>query len=257
MITIKLLGGAKKSFGTDLISADLDSKTIRDLLDHLLSIKPKNTLELDAKNILVAVNGVDSSALDGQDTILNPGDTVSIIPIIHGGAQRVQLKIGSTSAELFHIKHEKGKNYSFLDSLRKRFPDLVLQGISSRCILSPTHVKKIIALSLYAQKHNLLLSKKIHTDILLRFAATTQISDAIKTVGLDKTDDFTVIAIGKRSSQNKLHGYLVPHLNQPDYAKNSRHMQKLFGISKTHVSAASSSTPLEDILVEKAAILVK
>lgn len=257
MITIKLLGGAKKSFGADLISADLDNKTIRNLLDHLMSIKPKDTLELDTKNILIAVNGVDSSALSGHDTILNPGDTVSIIPIIHGGAQRVQLKIGNASAELFHIKHEKGKNYSFLDSLRKRFPDLVLEGVSSRCILSPNHAKKIIALSLYAQKHNLLLSRKLHTDILLRFAATTQISSAIKAVGLDKTDDFTIIAIGKRSSQSKLHKYLAPHISQPDYAKNARHIQKLLSISKAHISAASSKTPLEDICVEKAAILVK
>jgi hypothetical protein len=76
-------------------------------------------------------------------------------------------------------------------------------------------------------------------------------------VGIDKTDDFALIAIGKKSLQNRLHNYLAPHLQEPDYAKNSKHLQKLFKISKTHVAAANSKTPLEDILVEKAAILVK
>jgi len=119
LITIKFLGGAKKSFGTDLITADLSEITIRDLLAHLLSVKPKNTLELDTKNILVAVNGVDSSALEGQDTILHQGDTVSIIPIIHGGAQRIQFKVQNLWAEMFHLGYKKGKNYAFLDSIRK------------------------------------------------------------------------------------------------------------------------------------------
>lgn len=85
MITIKFLGGAKKSFGSESISIDSDSITVKTLLDHLISIKPENTIELDTKNILVAVNGVDSSALKGLDTLLHANDTVSIIPIIHGG----------------------------------------------------------------------------------------------------------------------------------------------------------------------------
>ncbi|MGI0004583.1 MAG: KEOPS complex subunit Cgi121, partial [Candidatus Nitrosotenuis sp.] len=240
MITIKLLGGAKKSFGTDLISAELDNKTIRDLLEHLLSIKPKNTLELDTKNILVAVNGVDSSALQGKDTSLRPGDTVNIIPVIHGGS-RIQFTIYNHPVELFSVSHQKNQNYEFLDSVRKKFPDLVLEGISSKYILSPTHAKKIIGLSLYAQKHKLLLSRKLQTDMLLRFASTTQISLAVKTVGIDGDKDFAIIAIGKKSSQNRLYEYLLPYLSSPQYAKNSKHLQHLFKISKSHLKAVYST----------------
>lgn len=85
LITVKFFGGAKKSFGTDLISVKLDYVTIRDLLKHLLSIKQQDAIDLDTKNILVAVNGVDTSALNDMDTITRAGDVVSIIPIIHGG----------------------------------------------------------------------------------------------------------------------------------------------------------------------------
>lgn len=255
MITIKFLGGAKKSFGTDLISADLDNISIRDLLAHLLSIKPKNTLELDTKNILVAVNGIDSSALEGQNTVLHSGDVISIIPIIHGGTQRFQFKIYNTWVELFSITHERGKNYNFLDLARKKFPGLVMEGVSSRCILSIMHAKKIIGLSLFAKKHNILLSKKLQTDILLRFAATTQISEAIKAVGIEGHDDFTIIAMGSKSSLNKLGGFLATHLVSIDYKKNSKSLQKQFKISKKHLDVVESKTPLEDLMVEKAAVL--
>jgi len=255
LITIKFLGGAKKSFGTELISSELDNVAIRDLLAHLLSIKPKNTLDLDTKNILVAVNGVDSSALEGQNTVLHSGDVVSIIPIIHGGTQRNQFKIYNTWIEIFNVTYGVGKNYGFLDSARKKFPDLIMEGVSSRCILSITHAKKIIGLSLSAKKHNTLLSKKLQTDILLRFAATTQISEAIKTVGIEGYDDFTIIAIGTKSSLNGLGGFLATHMISVDYKKNSRSLQKQFKISKKHLDTVDSKTPLEDLMVEKAAIL--
>ncbi|MGQ0605842.1 MAG: KEOPS complex subunit Cgi121 [Candidatus Nitrosotenuis sp.] len=256
MIVIKLLGGAKKSFGTGLIQTDHDNVTVTKLLQYLLSIKPKNTLELDTKNILIVVNGVDSSALSGQDTILHSGDVVSIIPVIHGGA-RLQLKINSNNVELYAVYNKKGKNYAFLDDIRKKFPEIIVTGLSSKNLVSLSHAKKIISLSLYAKKHDLLLSKKLETDILLRFAATTQISFAIKTLGIEQQDNFTIIAIGKKSSLDKLCRYLKSNLTQINYATNSKHLQKQFKITQKHLDTVDSKFPLEDILVEKASVLIQ
>ena len=254
MITIKLLGGAKKSFGSGQLEADFDGITITKLLEHLLSIKPTNTIELDTQNILVAVNGADSSALQGHNTVLHSGDTVTIIPVIHGGS-REQFTISSQNVELFHIKHKKGNNYDFLTDLRKKFPTLTLEGISSCNVASLLHAKKIIALSLYAQKHGLLLSKKLQTDILLRFAATTQISFAIKAVGLEQHDQFTIMAIGKKSALERIFAHLKPHLTQIDYTKNKKQIQKQFHITKKQLDVIDSKNPLEDLLAEKAAVL--
>lgn len=257
MISVKLLGGSQKIFGTDMMSVGLDGITIGQLLEHLLSIKPTNTQDLDTKNILVAVNGIDSSALQGHSTVLHAGDIVSIIPIIHGGSKRQQLQIGGKSIELYNIVHRKGKNYAFLDNLRKKFHDLTITGISPKNIASLSHVKKIVRLSLYAQKHDLLLSKKIETDVLLRFAATTQISLAIKILGIEKQDEFTIIAMGTKSSLSKLHDHLRQHLKEINYAENHSHIKKQFNISKKHLSSITTKTPLEDLIVERAAVLVQ
>ncbi|NDB45809.1 MAG: thiamine biosynthesis protein ThiS [Nitrososphaeria archaeon] len=254
MISIKLLGGAKKSFGKDSLQADFDSVTISKLLEYLLSIKPENTLDLDTKNILIAVNGADSSALQGHDTVLKSGDVITIIPVIHGGA-RLQFSVGSKTGELFNIKHKKGENYDFLASLRKKFPKIIMEGISSNSISSVLHAKKIASLSLYAQKNNLLLAKKLESDILLRFAATTQISAAIKTVGIEQSDNFTIVAIGTKSALNSLNKALSDGIVFVKYSDNAKHIQKQFGITKKHLDVIDSKTPLEDLLAEKAAML--
>ncbi|MFI5417083.1 MAG: KEOPS complex subunit Cgi121 [Nitrososphaerales archaeon] len=258
MLSIKLLGGAKKSFGADFLPVDLENIPIKTLLEHLLSIKPKDTITLDTKNILVAVNGVDSSALDGYDTILHQNDVVTIIPIIHGGTYaRNRFQVCKKSAELFHVKDVPGKNYDFLNSARKNFPTVLLEGISSKHILGVQHAKKIIGISLFAQKHNSLLSKKLETDILLRFGVTTQISDAIKTVGIENSDGFTIIAIGKKPELDKLYHSLESFLNQNvSFENNSKLIQKQFKITKKHLDSVNSKSPLEDILAEKAAVLI-
>lgn len=40
---------------------------------------------LSRANTLVAVNGVEVSALNGEDTNLSDGDVVMLIPVSHGG----------------------------------------------------------------------------------------------------------------------------------------------------------------------------
>ena len=105
-------------------------------------------------------------------------------------------------------------------------------------------------------KNETLLSKKIENDILLRFACTTQISHAIKIAGRKPKNDFVIIATGKKSTLDKLNSDLISYINQRPLARNNHEfLKKQFKISKKQMSVLSSSNPLEDILVEKAAVL--
>lgn len=257
MITINLIGGAKKALSTDKIKFEKDSSTIYELLDFLQTQIPKNTHALDIKNILVAVNGVDSSTLDGFETKIKDGDIVSVIPIIHGGNQRIQFKIFNTNVEIIEIKKVEDP-IGFLDDLRKKYPNLVIQGIRSCFVLSPNHARKIIAISFEAQKDRIMLSNKIETDILMRFACTKQIGEAIKKIGLQRKRDFILIVIGDKQSLKKLFYEVRTHL-KPNLIsiKNSHFLKKEFKISKKQLESIISNTPLEDLLVEKAAILFR
>jgi tRNA threonylcarbamoyladenosine modification (KEOPS) complex Cgi121 subunit len=119
------------------------------------------------------------------------------------------------------------------------------------------HAKKILAISLHAKKTNTMLSKKIETDILLRFAVTTQISAAIKVAGRKMNMDCLVIAMGKKSSLSRLYSELKPFLNPKPLSRNNHpFLKRQFNVSKNQLSVVQSKDSLEDIIVEKAAVLI-
>ena len=256
MITINFTGGVRKSFDTDKIVLDKDNITVNQLIEYLIGSKPKNTASFDGKNLLIAINEIDSSALDGYDTVIKQNDVVNIIPVIHGGSQqRIKFKISNQSIELFEFRKNKHIQKNFLDDLRTEFPNLVIQAISSNFILNRDYVKKILSLSIFAKKHDILLSKKLEIDILLRFACTTQINEAIKNHGIKKDQNFLMIVIGKNIHLNKLFQKILPNLINPFSNNNSVIIKNHFNISKESINTINSKTPLEDLLVEKASIL--
>lgn len=257
MITVKFLGGAKKSFLVEQLQIEKSNISIEKLLELLSELKPADTPELDIENILVAVNGSDSSAMDGKLTQIKDNDLVSIIPVIHGGGASEQLsfQILKKQIQVQEIKGKKTIGVSFLDDLRKKYPKLHLQAVSSTFVLNDYHLKKILSISLESQKQNVLLSNKIEIDILMRFALTPQISNAIKTAGIKPKTNFVLIAIGNKTSLNSLYAELEPLTIPLFLKKHDTFVKKFFNISKIHLDSVYSKNKLEDVLIEKAATL--
>ena len=256
MITVNFIGGARKSFQTDSLEITENIDTISEMISHLISKKPENTPDFDGKNLLIAVNGVDSSALAGNNTHLNSGDVVNIIPIIHGGSKtNVTFTIKNNQIQLFEIK-KSCANKEYLISLRKKFPKLYLQAISSKFILDKEHAKKIITISINQKSNDQLLSDKIETDLLLRFSNTTQIKDAIKNVGLSESENFILISIGAKSYLTKLNESISDDQDAIFTKNYSIFIKKYFKISNQTLNSIESKTPLVDLLVEKASILI-
>ena len=257
MIHVKLIGGAKKSFNSSQFEIAESEISIQELLDLLLKLKPHNTSDLDVENILIAINGSDSSAMNGKSTIIHNNDIVSIIPVIHGGtSKKLIFEIEKKQIQIIEIHGQKTIDIQFIDDLRKKYPKIKFQAVSSRFILNASHLKKILSLSINAEKNNILLSNKIETDILMRFAITLQISNAISSVGIKPTTNFILIAIGNKNNFNSLYSDLSPICVNLFLKNNDLFIKKYFNISKKHVDAVYSKTPLEDILVEKASILL-
>ncbi len=256
MITVKFVGGAKKSFLSEQLIINESDITIQKLLDLLLEQKPDNTPDLDTQNILIAINGTDSSAMDGKSTKIKNNDLVSIIPVIHGGSsKKLSFEILKKQIQIVEIKCEKTIDVKFLDDLRKRYPKIHFQAVSSNFILNHNHLKKILSLSLESEKNDILLSNKLETDILIRFALTGQISDAIMNVGIKPKTNFILITIGNKKTLNSIYGELLPFSVNLFSKDNTLFLKKYFKITKKQLDSVYSKNPLEDILVEKAAIL--
>ena len=258
MITVKFLGGIRKSFSSDTINIQIDSMMISDLIKYLQSIISGSHPTLDVDNILIAVNGIDSSALKGKDTLLKNGDTISIIPLVHGGSfTKIQFQTLKTNVLLMGIKKTNLDLIGMLDTLRKQHPKLVIQIIRADLVLNVNHIKKILRISLTAKNTNTMLSDTLESDILLRFACTRQITDAIKKAGIHTNKDSILIVMGKKSEIKKIVGAIKDLPKTDILLNNSKFIKKQFGITKKELSSVMSETPLEDLLAEKSAILFR
>lgn len=240
------------------MAIDESGITLGDLLSLVLQKKPQSTPDLDVENILVAVNGADSSALQGKSTILKNNDVVSIIPIIHGGSPRtLRLTVQKKQVQIIGIQGKKPYDVHLLETLRKNFPKIRLQAVSGRFVLNRYHLEKIISLSLNSEKNNMLLSNRFETDLLMRFAICGQISDAIRTAGIRPNQDSLLIAVGSAKDLDRLLEEM-PRAPVPAFAKdNSAFLKRHFHLTQKQLDSVYSKNPLADMLVEKAATLFR
>ncbi len=260
MIRIEFVGGAKKLFAAGTLDIDHQEISIGDLLEMLQGMRLEGTPYLDPRNMLVAINGSDTSVTGGMSSVARDGDTISIIPVIHGGApttKRIGFKIRGRRLELVAVAPDGPVGAAFLDEVRMRHPRLRLQAVSARFVLSETHAKKILALSVESDRLGILLANRIETDILMRFALTSQISVAIRDAGIGPSsrDIFILIAMGTARDLVLLHKDLEPLLTEPFASDRAPFLKRKFHITHRAIDATASSAPLEDILVERAAVL--
>lgn len=257
MVTVRFVGGMKKSFQLDQMELSVENIPLEKLISLLLEKKPKNTPDFDTNNVLIAINGADSSAMEGNSTIIKKNDLISIIPIIHGGSgKKLFFNVGTKNVLVIELKGNKKIDVTFLENLRKEFPHVNLQAISSKFILNSYHLKNLLGISIKSKREKILLANKLETDILMRFALTNQISEAIKKVGIKPNSNIVLIAIGKKPDLEKIYKNLK-FFTIPLFSKNnSSFLIKNFKISKNQIDSVSSKKPLEDILIEKAAVLL-
>lgn len=255
LFSIVFFGTARKSFKAESMNVNSKGCTVQELLDHLVALKPRETPDLDTKNLLVVINGVDSSAQGAGSARIRAGDTVTIIPVVHGGSGRTQFEILGDMAEVLPVSWNGQMTGTYLDDLRKAFPSLVIQAVSKKYVLSVSHIRRILAISMRAAKRGILISRRLETDILMRFAGSTQISKAISRVGMKKGSDFIVVAIGAKESLDGLFLSLQPVLGCIVPLGEREFIMREFGITQVYLDAMDSNIQLEDALVERAAIL--
>ena len=84
MISVKLLGGARRAVGKDSLEIEKHDIKLHDIVEILRSMSSNSNI-FDSSNLLIVVNGVESSMLGGLDAKVKDGDIISIVPVVHGG----------------------------------------------------------------------------------------------------------------------------------------------------------------------------
>ncbi len=86
-IRLRLLGGMKRLLGREVMDIDVNAETIslRNLLALLASMSNASYDTLNPTNLIIVINGREASLLGGLDAVINDGDQVSILTVVHGG----------------------------------------------------------------------------------------------------------------------------------------------------------------------------
>lgn len=84
MITVDLLGGIRKTAGFSTVNINVTNSNINEILALLeKEYDLKNKIKED--EIMIAINGVESSVLGGRRAKISSGDTITILSVVHGG----------------------------------------------------------------------------------------------------------------------------------------------------------------------------
>ncbi|CAN5880631.1 hypothetical protein BH23THE1_BH23THE1_06830 [soil metagenome] len=84
MITVDLLGGIRKTAGFSKVNINVTNSSINEILALLeKEYDLKNKIKED--EIMIAINGVESSVLGGRGAKISSGDTITILSVVHGG----------------------------------------------------------------------------------------------------------------------------------------------------------------------------
>jgi molybdopterin converting factor small subunit len=84
LITLKLLGGVKFAMGKTSMVINKSQVTVKEIIEELKN-ESRHTKILNEQNLIITVNGVDSSITGGKETVIKSGDILTIVTIIHGG----------------------------------------------------------------------------------------------------------------------------------------------------------------------------
>ena len=84
MITIKLLGPIQRAYNLDTICLDKSDLSISNIISCLRD-RAVNPDLIEERNILIAVNGIQSSLIPRFEPVIKNGDVVTVASLIHGG----------------------------------------------------------------------------------------------------------------------------------------------------------------------------
>ena len=182
MITIRLLGGAKKAVGRAAVNLDRPSASVSDILDFLTTISVEPHI-LQRGNLIIALNDVDSASLQGNNTLVKSGDTVKIVTVVHGGMYYTLNGYHVSITGVQKIIHDPGK---LVDMIRSQHNNVLIQAVDANAVYGEEHVLGVLRITLEAEKRNIMLTNRSEIELLIRLAGTDQISEAIRRAGLKK-----------------------------------------------------------------------
>lgn len=150
----------------------------------------------------------------------------------------------------------------FMEKLKASFPHIIVQAINAKFVAGHRHLELVLKQTLEAKRRGILYAKSPELDLLVRISCDTQISRAIKTVGIEKgVQNIVIVALGKKECAESIkdglrsYGKISDEVIQLTTDK-MRTLIRHHGLSKSYVKAVvQTKARLASVLAERAAVL--
>ncbi len=253
MITIRLLGGAKKAVGRAAVNLDRSSASVSDILDFLTTISVEPHI-LQRSNLIIALNDVDSASLQGNNTLVKSGDTVKIVTVVHGGMHYSLNGYHVSITGVQKIIHDPGK---LVDMIRSQHNNVLIQAVDANAVYGEEHVLGVLRITLEAEKRNIMLTNRCEIELLIRLAGTDQISEAIRRAGLKKDVGGCFIAFSQdNEALRQFEQWIKSEFDLNNSVLNPNEDKRIRHASLLGSPAKLDNSEFLQYLLEKAAILI-
>lgn len=254
MITIRLLGGAKKAVGKPAVNLDRPYASVSDILDFLTTISAEPRL-LQRSNLIITLNDVDSASLHGHNTMVKSGDTVTIVTVVHGGMDCMFNGYHISITGVQRIMHSPGK---LVDMLRAQHSNVSIQALNANSVYGEEHVRGVLRIALEADKRKIMLTNRCETELLIRLTGTNQIAEAIRRAGLKKDIAGCFVAFSQDSeSLRQFERHIKSEFDLNDSVLKPSEDKRIRLASMLGFTTKLDDSEFLQYLLEKAAILIR
>jgi tRNA threonylcarbamoyladenosine modification (KEOPS) complex Cgi121 subunit len=93
-----------------------------------------------------------------------------------------------------------------IESFRKMFPDVMIQGINPKHVFGMGHIFEVIQIILESNKRNIKISKRLEMELLLRLICSSQVDKALDIGGIKNngTGCFILLSENRRFIINSI-----------------------------------------------------
>ena len=145
-----------------------------------------------------------------------------------------------------------------IESFRKMFPEVKIQGINPKYIFGKGHIFEVIKIILESNKRKIKFAKRLEMELLLRLTCNNQVDKAINIGGIKNNGSGCFILL---SENKRLIGYSIRYLRkmfvrQNTWLLNASREKMLYMCKRMKFRHSNfSNKEFLKILIEKAALV--
>lgn len=228
-VRIEVYGFLRNLLGSDSVELEVrEGSSLRDVLIKALASFPalKDAIKESGEvspYFIIFVNGTDYQLVGGYDYIIKSGDSIQVVPIVHGGSSSTLEKYLDeiNSVEVSSCLVSRDLADTILSQVDSVSSECVAQVVPKKYYYGSQYAALIAYLTLRAMRLGINISKKKSLEYLLYYFGDRQISNVLRMLKEEKADEYVAMyactnSIAVNPSRDELSRIMAECVNRPE-----------------------------------------